>query len=148
MDETGLSAGSGPEGRASGSAAGRTSGEVTPDEEAFPVSPEEEAAFVSLNNPEAVHERGDGQENFSEGPHPELDELSPDEVALVDAPASTDPPEGEVHEVPPEELRALADEADLSPEVVDEKGFDESDDPDLTRETLGPEGDRPQPGGP
>ena len=139
MDETGLSAGSGSEGQPSGSPAGGTPGEVTPDEETSPVSPEEEAevspeeeaAFVSENNPEDVRERGDGQENFSEGLHPELAALSAADVALVDAPAPTDPPEGEVQEVSPEELKALADEADFSPEVVDlEKGFDEDEDED------------------
>jgi hypothetical protein len=129
MDETGLSAGSGSGGEASGSAAGGTSGEVTPDEETSPVSPEEEAELVRQLDPLAVNERGDGQGNFSAGlPHPDLAALSAADVALVDAPAPTDPTEGEVHEVPPEELKALADEADFSPEVVDLKGFDEDED--------------------
>jgi hypothetical protein len=86
MDETGLSAGSGPEGRASGSAAGRTSGEVTPDEETFIASPELEAATVRGANPADVREVGDGQGNFSPAPadghgHPDNEgEVDPDDV--------------------------------------------------------------------
>lgn len=148
MDDTELSARSGPEGQEGGSTSGRTSGEVTTDE-GTSITDAFEAGFVLGGGQGDVVEVGTPDGGFQPAGaagHPDHRDLSPDDIRVTDA---EPPPLGDQTEelVLPEELAPLVDDPNLLIDL-DERGFDASDVPDgVTPEPPDLEGDT-EPGGP